>query len=198
MVRPPTPPAAALALALPLALLAGGCEDPGPKLTLVYMSPQGSERVLLEAARFQGGIPVHVDGAPAGWGDADGLSVQLAARFATAQARPDWRIEGAGRPPRGPDGTRIVVSFDPETGFSGVSICQGEEIGGEEIGGEGIGSETAPDPMSFRLVICDGARRAAEALATLPRPAGPETEPFRRLFSEAAAAVVEREQERRR
>lgn len=52
--------------------------------------------------------------------------------------------------------------------------------------------------MSVRLVICGGARRAAEAPATLPRPPGPDAETFRSLFAQAAAAVVDRERERRR
>lgn len=167
-----------------LALIA--CEDPGPKFTLTYLGPQGGERVLAEAARFQGGVPVQVDGR--GWGeDATALSRRVAQWISIAANKPDWRFQPRGPTPRDEGGARIILSIDPKTGFSGVSLCQGKSLA---EGG-------TPDPMTLRLVICDDDRRAAEALLTLPRPATADAQALRRLIQQAARAALARPQERR-
>ncbi len=176
-------------------LLLAACEDPGPKFTLVYMSAQGSERVLAEAARFQGGIPVHADGAPRG-ADPQGMSVRAARLIAGVINRPDWVLRPAGPPPRTAEATRMVLSFDPQQGFSGVSLCQGRSIAAEEPPGALEGDGAAP-PMTFRLVLCDGERRTAEILATLPRPDGPDDAVLAGLIRQSAAALVARETQRK-
>ncbi|MEQ8449930.1 MAG: hypothetical protein RIB97_09620 [Nitratireductor sp.] len=170
-----------------VALTLFACEDPGPKSTLIYLAPQGSERVLADAARFHGGVPVHVDGRA--WGeDEDALSRRAAQWIAAAVNRPDWRFQPAGRAPRGDDGARIILSIDPKTGFSGVSLCQGRRLT----------EDGAPDPMTLRLVICDDNRRSAEALLTLPRPAQADAPALRDLVKQAARAAVARRTERGR
>lgn len=174
-------------LALAAGLAIAGCDDPGPKLTVTYIATQGSERVLREAAQFQGPIPVHIDGQPFGT-DEEAMSRRAAQWIAAAADQPDWRFQPAGRLPRGSDGVRMVLSFDPETGFSGVSLCQGKSLA--QNGG--------PDPMTARLVICEDDRRAAEALLTLPRPEGADAQGLRDLISQATRAVIQREQERKR
>jgi len=175
---------AAISIAAGLALVA--CEDPGPKFTLTYMAPHGSERVLAEAARFQGGVPVHVDGRA--WGeDETALSRRIAQWIGAAANQPDWRFQPAGRVPVDGAGARVILAVDPEIGFSGISLCQGKSLA---AGG-------TPDPMTLRLVICDDDRRAAEALLTLPRPAGADAEALRRLIKQAVRAAIARPQERR-
>ena len=181
--------ASLLTLAAGLALT--GCDDPGPKLTVTYMATQGSERVLREAAQFHGAIPVHVDGQALGT-DEEAMSRRVAQWIAAAADQPDWRFQPAGRLPRGGDGVRVVLSFDPETGFSGVSLCQGKSLAQDGA------QDGAADPMTARLVICDDDRRAAEALLTLPRPASADAQSLRDLISQATRAVIQREQERKR
>jgi|GEM_PF-4252544 hypothetical protein len=174
--------------ALAGALLAA-CDGSGPQFSRVYMGPFGSEKAVAEAAVFQGAIPVHVDNPPFGLA-ADEVSARVAVLVAQSTQRPDWRFTAAGAPDD-TDKTRIIFSFAPAEGVSGISLCQGKAIGKPDLGN---GAAT----LHFRAVVCDKNRRTAEVLASLPYPVSMEDEALRTLIRGVAGALISAGKEQQR
>lgn len=167
-----------LAALLCLSTLLAGCGDDVPKANLTYLFPRGSMDAVKQASSKGIGVPVFAVNS------VFGTDLDTAERFAEAlhavHQGPAYRFTPVGRPLDTAEGTRILIVIDPPDGRSAISFCQGQL------------PDPAPDAnlLVFRIAVCQGNRRLAEAVAQMPRPSSADASDYQTLRKTAARLIV--------